>query len=81
STGCQIDLSIYFQIHIELNNLIIKYTTTIYDISKEDIISWLSKNLNEVIDLTKIVIRDRKPDDKCNYRGRQKPHKLKILFR
>ncbi|ABO46598.1 tRNA(Ile)-lysidine synthetase [Francisella tularensis] len=80
STGWQIDISNYYQIHIQYNQLIIKYPTTINDISKEDIISWLSKNLNEEIDLTKIVIRDRKPDDKCKYRGRNKPNKLKILF-
>ncbi|MDE5035930.1 tRNA(Ile)-lysidine synthetase, partial [Francisella tularensis subsp. holarctica] len=49
STGWHIDISNYFQIHIQYNQLIIMYPTTINDISKEDILSWLSKNLNEEI--------------------------------
>ncbi|AEE26621.1 tRNA lysidine(34) synthetase TilS [Francisella hispaniensis] len=80
TTGWKIDISNNCKIHIQYNQLMIKHTATTNNINKEDIISWLNKNLNQEIDLTKIVIRDRNPDDKCKYHGRNKPNKLKILF-
>lgn len=80
STAWKIDINNNCQIHIQYNQLMIRYTAPATDVSKEAIISWLIENLNKKIDLTKIVIRDRKPDDKCRYHGRNKANKLKILF-
>ena len=80
STGWKIDINNNCQIHIQYNQLVVKYTATAKDVNKEAIISWLNENLNKQIDLTEIVIRDRKPDDKCKYYGRNKTNKLKKLF-
>ncbi|GAB4222166.1 MAG: tRNA lysidine(34) synthetase TilS [Francisella sp.] len=79
-TGWKIDINKNVQIQIQYNYLIINYKNVNKHHDKEDIINWLSKNLQQKINPDTIVIRERKANDKCKYKGRNKANKLKILF-
>ncbi|MCL4120628.1 UNVERIFIED_CONTAM: hypothetical protein GTU68_023342 [Idotea baltica] len=81
-TGWYININECLVASIEYNLLKIKYLEkNIIEFDKTTIQQWLGKNLHlNKSQLTNIVIRDRSPDDKCRYIGRNKPNKLKILF-
>lgn len=81
NTGWQIDINKAYQVCINYNLLIIKTNAkNTQDITKKEIITWLKTNLDSQIDFNNIIIRDKKPDDRCSYPGRNKSNKLKILF-
>ncbi|APC97727.1 tRNA lysidine(34) synthetase TilS [Francisella frigiditurris] len=48
--------------------------------TKDNVINWLKANNIFDINFSDIIVREKKPSDKCRYIGRNKENKLKILF-
>lgn len=81
STGWSIEINKQYKICIQYNQLLIKHNNTFNSSANiQQIQLWLKENLNYEIDFNSLIIRDRKPSDKCKYPGRNKPNKLKIIF-
>lgn len=81
TTGWQVSINDY-NLCLTYNKLsILKQSDTLpHSSNKESIINWLKVNNISNISFSNIIIRDKKPSDKCRYMGRNKENKLKILF-
>lgn len=80
-TGWILNINQYISITAEYSLLKVKHLESDCQHNEKSIKAWLSDklNLNE-FQLSNLIIRERAPNDKCCYVGRNKPNKLKILF-
>ena len=81
-TVWKIDISHQYQVCIEYYQLLIKNISKSanHSVGFVEILQWLKTKTGKDFDSSKLSLRNRHPDDKCKYPGRNKANKLKILF-